>query len=141
MESTATQFALLAATVWVWVWLILTVRRNIPLLIYAQQRLGLSTPRLFFRLRDRLPWLAVGGVVVTGMACLVPQIRTAAAAGLFVVSAGLLTLVHIRSVKLLRIVKPVLAQLEGDTPHDRFADKVLMRLYDRGPNDPPPVAA
>ncbi|MDB5306036.1 MAG: hypothetical protein JWO38_238 [Gemmataceae bacterium] len=142
MELLTAQLALFAAAVWMWVWLIVVLGRDLPATIYVQQNLGVGTPPPLYRLVRARRWLVVGGMVVIGAACLIPEARTASLLGMFVVSAGLLTYVHIRSAKLLhpRVVKSVLAQLHGDTPHDRFADKLLMRLYEERPEEPPPAA-
>lgn len=143
MELMSAQLALFAAAVWLWVWLIVMISRNIPVMTYIQQNLGVSTPRLFYRLVRARRWLVAGGAVAVGVACLLPEVRTAVLLGMFVVSAGLLTFAHIRSAKLLhpRVVKSVLGQLHGDTSHDRIADKALMRLYEPKSEEPPPAAA
>ena len=141
MELPATQLALLGAALWVWLWLVMTVRRNVPVMVFVQQNIGLSTPRLFYRLRTWRYGLLAGGVGAGAVAVVWGEARTVAAAGLFVVSAALLTLVHIRSAKLLhpRVVTSVFAQLHGDTWHDRFVDKLISRVYEQRPEGPPPA--
>jgi hypothetical protein len=122
MESVVIQIILCAVAAWTWVWLIRVLGRDVPVAIYAQQNLGLRTPRSFYRLARWRWWLAAGAAAISALAALVPEARAGVVIGLLVVAVGLLTHIYRGMARFLdpRVVQAVLRALhpprQGDEP-------------------------
>jgi hypothetical protein len=119
MEQTLLLIALYLIAAWVWVWVAWVADRALPTAIFAQQRLGVSTPRPVYRVARRGRRLAAGAATVAAAGPLV-GLGNWAAEGLLATGIALLTYLHAGMGKLLqpRVVAAVIGRLESDGPDE-----------------------
>jgi hypothetical protein len=113
MELQTWQLSVALPAIWLWMWAARIARRDLPVLILLQQRIGVHTHGFVYRLANWGGLLRLGAVVVAA-ALAFPTSLVLVATVMLVLGAGLLTYMYVRTTSLLhpRIVSAVLARLE-----------------------------